>query len=87
VPRELEPRLFDRFTRGDNAAQSGAGLGLSIARAYANAHGGDLAYENATPHGARFELVIPLAQARPTTRTSPTARIDPARPVSTGRAE
>jgi signal transduction histidine kinase len=64
VPRELEPRLFDRFTRGDNAAQSGAGLGLSIARAYANAHGGDLAYENATPHGARFELVIPIAPAQ-----------------------
>jgi K+-sensing histidine kinase KdpD len=70
VPRELEPRLFDRFTRGDNAAQSGAGLGLSIARAYAHAHGGDLAYENATPHGARFELVIPVAPARPTMRTS-----------------
>lgn len=61
VPRELEPRLFDRFTRGDNAAQSGAGLGLSIARAYAYAHGGDLAYENVTPHGTRFELVIPIA--------------------------
>lgn len=74
VPLELEPRLFDRFTRGDNAAQSGAGLGLSIARAYANAHGGDLAYENATPHGARFELVIPYAPTRPTMRTSPTAQ-------------
>jgi len=73
VPRELEPRLFDRFTRGENAAQSGAGLGLSIARAYANAHGGDLAYEQATPHGARFELVIPIAPPRPPMRTTPTA--------------
>jgi signal transduction histidine kinase len=50
--------LFDRFSRGDNAEESGAGLGLSIARAYAHAHGGDLVYENATPHGARFEFVF-----------------------------
>src|SRR4051794_1735339 len=63
VPRELEPLLFERFTRGDNAAKSGAGLGLSIARAYAQAHGGELLYTNASPHGARFELVVPLASA------------------------
>jgi signal transduction histidine kinase len=61
VPRELEPQLFDRFTRGDNPTESGAGLGLSIARAYAHAHGGEFVYESATPHGARFELVIPIA--------------------------
>ena len=61
VARELEPQLFDRFTRGDNPTESGAGLGLSIARAYARAHGGELAYEDATPHGARFELVLPIA--------------------------
>jgi signal transduction histidine kinase len=55
VPPELEGRIFDRFARG---AQSGHGLGLAIARAYAQAHGGDLVYD---PHGggARFELLIP----------------------------
>jgi signal transduction histidine kinase len=60
VPDTLEPHLFDRFTRGDNAEKSGAGLGLSIARAYAHAHGGELLYHSASPHGARFELVIPI---------------------------
>jgi signal transduction histidine kinase len=64
VPRELEPELFDRFTRGDNKAESGTGLGLSIARAYAHAHGGELVYGSATPHGARFELVIPISSER-----------------------
>jgi signal transduction histidine kinase len=56
VPEELEDRLFDRFAHGQG--QSGHGLGLAIARAYAQAHGGDLFYD---PHeqGARFELVIP----------------------------
>lgn len=61
VSPELEPQLFDRFTRGDNEAKSGSGLGLSIARSYAHAHGGELVYEQATPHGARFELVVPTA--------------------------
>jgi signal transduction histidine kinase len=63
VSQELEPQLFDRFIRGDNAAKSGTGLGLSIARSYARAHGGELVYTQATPHGARFELVVPTAAA------------------------
>jgi signal transduction histidine kinase len=56
VPEELEARLFDRFERGENAR--GSGLGLSIARAYARAHGGDLIYQRGD--GARFELIVPV---------------------------
>jgi two-component system sensor histidine kinase KdpD len=56
IPEDLQGRVFDRFARG--RGQSGHGLGLAIARAYAQAHGGDLVYD---PHtrGARFELLIP----------------------------
>jgi signal transduction histidine kinase len=54
------PRLFERFSREMKAgAPAGAGLGLSIAQAYAQAHGGQLFYEDATPNGARFQLVLP----------------------------
>ncbi len=56
IPAELEERIFDRFARG---AQSGHGLGLAIARAYAQAHGGDLVYDPRSGGGARFELLIP----------------------------
>jgi signal transduction histidine kinase len=56
VPKELEGRVFDRFSRG--GGQTGHGLGLAIARAYAQAHGGDLVYDPCG-RGARFELVIP----------------------------
>jgi signal transduction histidine kinase len=56
IPKELEGRIFDRFARG--GAETGHGLGLAIARAYAQAHGGDLVYDP-RPHGARFELLIP----------------------------
>jgi K+-sensing histidine kinase KdpD len=54
------PHLFERFSREERAdAKKGAGLGLAIAQAYAHAHGGQLFYEDATPHGARFQLVLP----------------------------
>jgi signal transduction histidine kinase len=61
VPAEFVPRLFDRFTRsgGSTGPAGGAGLGLAIAKSYANAHGGDLLYHPARPQGACFELVLP----------------------------
>ena len=59
VPPELVPRLFERFERG--TVGEGSGLGLSIAQAYARAHGGDLIYDRAETGGARFELILPRA--------------------------
>jgi signal transduction histidine kinase len=59
VPPELVPRLFDRFERG--SVGEGSGLGLSIAQAYARAHGGDLIYHHSEQGGARFELILPRA--------------------------
>jgi GAF domain-containing protein len=58
VPMELVPRLFNRFVRGREG--HGSGLGLSIARAYATAHAGDLRYARGK-RGARFEIVLPGA--------------------------
>ena len=64
VSPEFVPDLFERFSRSDDsrAQAGGTGLGLAIARSYARAHGGDLLYEDAEPHGARFRLVIPTEQ-------------------------
>ncbi len=55
VPEALEPQLFERFARGENAP--GSGLGLTIARAYSHAHGGELTYRRGAV-GARFELIL-----------------------------
>ena len=62
VPLEFVPRLFDRFARSPESrgVSEGSGLGLAIAQAYARAHGGEIVYGPAVPHGARFEVVIPL---------------------------
>lgn len=60
------PRLFERFSRSDESRRSGssgAGLGLSIASAYAKALGGELAYEPAEPRGARFTLSLPATRS------------------------
>jgi signal transduction histidine kinase len=62
VAPEFVPNLFERFTRseGSRASATGTGLGLAIARSYARAHGGDLVYEDAEPHGARFNVILPV---------------------------
>ena len=61
VAHEIEETLFDRFTRAGVARDrvAGAGLGLAIARAYAQAHRGDLRYERGDPTGARFVVDLP----------------------------
>lgn len=64
IPQEDRERLFDRFYRGDPARTrkvEGLGLGLSLAREIARAHGGDLAIE-ATPSGqTAFTLTLAIS--------------------------
>jgi signal transduction histidine kinase len=63
IDPEFAPHLFDRFRRSDalRDKRTGAGLGLSIARSYARAHGGELLFDPTGRPGARFELVLPAA--------------------------
>ncbi len=56
-------RVFERFYRapGQPRRSSGSGIGLTIARGIARAHGGDVTAASAGPgHGATFTLTIPL---------------------------
>ncbi|HEX4681262.1 MAG TPA: ATP-binding protein, partial [Gemmatimonadaceae bacterium] len=67
IPPEVGATLFERFVRGDAARShdadlltSGAGLGLSIARWIAQAHGGTLELARSDEGGTLFVLRLPL---------------------------
>lgn len=60
-----QPLIFERFYRGKAAGGDGSGLGLSIARSVARAHGGDVRVQSAPGQGSRFTLEIPRAQGAP----------------------
>jgi signal transduction histidine kinase len=61
IPADEVERIFERFYRGAGASQAGRGIGLTIARSLARAHGGDVTVEAAAP-GATFRVSIPISE-------------------------
>ncbi len=61
IPFALMPHLFTAFWRGDRRDRDGVGLGLWIARAIAEGHGGDLTAVSTPGAGAIFSFTLPLA--------------------------
>ncbi len=63
APGEAE-RIFEPFQRGTRTGEvRGAGLGLAIARGFAEANGGRVWAESREGQGATFVLALPLAAA------------------------
>jgi signal transduction histidine kinase len=64
IARDALPAIFDAFRRGGRSAMSefgGLGLGLAIAKASVEAHGGTIRAESAGPGcGATFTVQLPL---------------------------
>jgi signal transduction histidine kinase len=62
IPRRDQARIFERFARasGSRRRSEGAGLGLSIVRAIAEAHGGRVELASRPGAGATFTVMIPL---------------------------
>ena len=63
IPAEHLPHLFERFYRVDTARDrqhGGAGIGLAIARAWVEAHGGRITASSGGPgKGTRFTFTVP----------------------------
>ncbi|MBC8002801.1 MAG: HAMP domain-containing histidine kinase [Opitutaceae bacterium] len=62
VPAGSEQKIFDQFYRAHDSLSSGiqgSGLGLTLARQIARAHGGDVVYERREGGGSCFTLRLP----------------------------
>ena len=61
VAADDQERIFDRFARASDSRRrsEGAGLGLAIVRAIAEAHGGRVSLSSRPGAGATFTLVLP----------------------------
>jgi signal transduction histidine kinase len=66
VPAGCENKIFDQFYRAHDSLSSGiqgTGLGLTLARQVARAHGGDVLYSARAGGGSCFTLKLPVANA------------------------
>jgi len=65
IPADQLPRIFDKYVRvahPETAAARGLGLGLSLVKALAEAHGGRVEVESLPGKGSRFRLLLPGAE-------------------------
>ena len=66
VPRGSEEKVFEQFYRAHDSLSSGiqgSGLGLTLARQIARAHGGDVRYEPRAGGGSCFVVTLPAVAA------------------------
>lgn len=72
IAEPFRDRIFDRFQRGSASSGRGAGLGLAIARAIAEVHGGRLSLAERPGGGALFRLELPRVGESPSVPHEPT---------------
>lgn len=69
IAPEHQAKVFERFYRVDasrSREMGGTGLGLSLVKWAAEAHGGSVDLRSEPGRGSRFRLSIPAAEGRPT---------------------
>jgi len=63
IPPEELPRIWDRLFRGDKSrSQRGLGLGLSLVKAFVEAHKGSVQASSQAGSGSVFTVLLPLAR-------------------------
>ncbi len=60
IPFDEQERIFEAGVRLDSG-QPGSGLGLAVARAIAEAHGGTLTIDSVPGEGATFTIALPVS--------------------------
>jgi signal transduction histidine kinase len=67
IPRDQVPKIFEPFFQVDSSstrAFGGTGLGLTLAKAYVEAHGGRIWVDTAPGQGSTFTATFPVCDAR-----------------------
>jgi PAS domain S-box-containing protein len=82
MPEDVQPRIFDPFFT-TKAVGKGTGLGLTVAYAIAQEHGGRLAVRSIEGRGASFFLELPASGTAVKLPEAPHARPAPEVPVGT----
>lgn len=65
IPRQEQQKIFEKFYRvGDPLVHNtkGSGLGLSLVRHIAQAHGGEVVVDSAPGQGSKFTITLPVAR-------------------------
>ena len=65
IPEAEQEAIFEPYARGDQTGQRGAGLGLAVCRAIAQAHGGRLTLRARAGGGSSFSLILPVEAQQP----------------------
>lgn len=79
IAEEDLSNIFDRFYQVDKIHPNGSGIGLSLAKAFVELHGGTIAVESKLGSGSKFTVVIPVCHVADTA--------EPAAPKAIGRNE
>jgi signal transduction histidine kinase len=63
IPKDEQPRVFDRFYRGRELADvvKGTGLGLSLVQHIVRAHGGSVELQSRPGEGSTFTILLPAS--------------------------
>ena len=65
IPPAEQPRIFERFARGNNPQGEGTGLGLAIVKAFTEAHQGQVSLVSEPQKGSTFTITLPRFEAVP----------------------
>jgi two-component system NtrC family sensor kinase len=77
IPDDLQPKIFDPFFTTKEVGQ-GTGLGLTVAYAIVQEHGGRIRLESRANQGASFYVELPVSGARLSPSATARGRAEPA---------
>lgn len=63
IPKERQPKLFERYERATDSNVSGLGLGLFIVKGIVEAHGGTVRIDSEPGNGTKISLRLPCEHA------------------------